>query len=67
MALFRGKAGPTVKAAKAGGGSGRTRASARAATEQQEAIGRRYTGQKHQCTTGANGCDSPCPLAHPVA
>lgn len=67
MALFKGKGGQTVKAAKTGDGRGRTTASKKAAAKQQEELGVRYTNQKHECTTGANGCDSPCPLAHPQA
>lgn len=30
-------------------------------------IGEAYTNQKHECTTGPNGCDPNCPLAHPTA
>lgn len=67
MAVFKGKAGQTAKAAVQGNGRGRTTASKRAATTQQEQIGARYTQQKHECTSGPNGCDSPCPLAHPAA
>jgi hypothetical protein len=70
MALLgrgKGNSGQTVKAAKTGNGSGRTTASKKAAAKQQEEIGVKYTQQKHECTTGKNGCDSPCPLAHPAA
>jgi len=67
VALFKGKAAQTAKAAVTGGGRGRTTQSVAAATRQQEELGVRYTNQKHECTTGPNGCDSSCPLAHPTA
>lgn len=67
MAVFKGKAGQTAKAAVQGGGRGRTTESMKAAKARQEQIGVRYTDQKHECTSGPNGCDSPCPLAHPAA
>ena len=67
MALRGGNSRQTVKAAKTGDGRGRTTATKKAAASQQEQIGARYTQQKHECTTGANGCDNPCPLAHPSA
>lgn len=69
MGLFKGKgnSSQTVKAATTGNGRGRTTGSKKTALNQQEQIGAKYTQQKHTCTTGRNGCDSPCPLAHPTA
>lgn len=65
MALFKGKGSQTVKAAVTD--ANRTSGTTAAGTPRQDQIGVRYTDQKHECTTGANGCDSPCPLAHPTA
>lgn len=62
---FKGKGSQTVKAAKVD--AARTSGTQKPGTAQQDQIGVRYTDQKHECTTGANGCDNPCPLAHPTA
>ena len=66
MALRGGNSKQTVKTALTGGGRARTAATAKEAEARQEQIGVHYTNQKHECTTGANGCDNPCPLAHPT-
>lgn len=58
-----GNSGQTTKAAKTGNGRGRTAATKKAAELKQEEIGARYTKLKHECVSGPNGCDSPCPLA----
>lgn len=65
MVSFKGKGAQTVKAAKVD--ATRTATPAKKAKAEQEQIGVRYSDQKHECTTGRNGCDSPCPLAHPTA
>lgn len=62
MSLFRGKGSQTVKKATT---TGDRRSGPRGARARQEQIGVAYTDQKHECVSGRNGCDSPCPLAHP--
>ena len=64
MALFKGKGSQTVKKATV---TGDRRSGPRGSKARQEEIGVVYTQQKHECTSGPNGCDSPCPLAHPTA
>lgn len=64
MAFFKGKGRETVTHAVT---TGNRRSGPRGSAARQDEIGVMYTNQKHECTTGRNGCDNPCPLAHPAA